>query len=106
MTRSAASYNAGKEPGWRVGYRAVKDGFAQRLFALTAHQDVTNFTDSKRSFVFVFLRPVSPKSRSPHRGAHPLRRELRTSAPLAISLSVKIRILGLADRDQNAGSCS
>jgi hypothetical protein len=72
-----------KGTGWRVGYRAGNDGFAQRLLALTAHQHVTNFTDSKRSFVFVFLRPASPKSSSPHGGAHPLRRELRTSAPFS-----------------------
>jgi hypothetical protein len=39
--------------GWRVGYRPEKDGFAQSLLAITAHQDVTYFTDRTRCLVLV-----------------------------------------------------
>src|SRR5208282_4579720 len=48
MTRSGASHNAGRGMGWRVGYRPEKDGSAQSLLAITAHQDVTYFTDRTR----------------------------------------------------------
>jgi len=91
MTRSGASHNAGKRHGVASRVPAEKDGFAERLLAITAHQDVTYFTDRTRCLVLVLLRPASPKSSVPPWGVHTPRGESLERGPLlAIPLSVTI----------------
>jgi hypothetical protein len=43
----------GKRHGVASRVPAEKDGFAERLLAITAHQDVTYFTDRTRCLVLV-----------------------------------------------------
>jgi len=80
------------------------DSALRYALAITAHQGVTYLTDRARSLVFVLVPPVSPKSRSHDGVCTPPEARFLNARTFSNCLSVTVRSLGLADRDQNAGS--